>query len=63
MSVATDELLSRIKELPDDEKLRLVDAILTDLHKPASKVDRIWVEEAQKTVGQLQGGQDFDGFL
>jgi hypothetical protein len=34
MSAATDELLSRIKALPEEEKLILVDAILTDLSSP-----------------------------
>ena len=30
--IGTDELVSRIKELSDEEKVRLVDAILTDLN-------------------------------
>jgi hypothetical protein len=29
MSAATDELLSKIKQLSDEEQLRLVDAVLT----------------------------------
>ena len=46
--IGTDELVSRIKELSDEEKLRLVDAILTDLNTRDSKIDRIWADEARK---------------
>jgi putative addiction module component (TIGR02574 family) len=48
MAIGTDELVSRIKELSDEEKLRLVDAILTDLNARDSKIDRIWADEARK---------------
>ena len=48
MVIGTDELVSRIKELSDEEKLRLVDAILTDLNARDSKIDRIWADEARK---------------
>ena len=34
MSTTADKLVSEIRALPDVEKLRLVDAILTDLDKP-----------------------------
>jgi len=33
VSTTADKLASEIRALPDDEKLRLVDAILTDLDK------------------------------
>jgi len=33
---------------PDLEKLRLVDAILSDLEKPDPEIDGIWAEEAKK---------------
>jgi putative addiction module component (TIGR02574 family) len=57
MSVATDELLSQIKELPDDEKLQLVDAILTDLNRPTSQVERSWTEEAQRRWASYKAGK------
>ncbi|HUS09033.1 MAG TPA: addiction module protein [Pyrinomonadaceae bacterium] len=47
MSTATDELASEIRALPDAEKLRLMDAILTDIDKPNPEIDRIWTEEAR----------------
>lgn len=47
MSTSTDKLASEIKDLPDAEKLRLVDAILADLDKPDPEIDRIWADEAR----------------
>jgi putative addiction module component (TIGR02574 family) len=44
----TDKLLSQIKALPELEKLRLVDAILTDLDGPDPEIDAVWVEEARQ---------------
>ena len=43
-----DELVSRIKELSDEEKLRHIDAILTDLNTRDAKIDRLWADEARK---------------
>lgn len=48
MATNADKLVSEIRELPDEEKLRLVDAILTDLDKPDPEIDRIWAEQARK---------------
>jgi putative addiction module component (TIGR02574 family) len=57
MSAATDELLSRIKELPVEERLRLVDAILTDLHARNPEIDRIWADEARKRWAAYKAGE------
>ena len=53
----TDKLFSEIKDLPDIEKLRLVDAILTDLDKPDPEMDRIWAEEARKRWAAYKAGR------
>lgn len=42
------ELSAKIKSLPDNEKIELVDAILMQLDKPDPEIDRIWAEEAKK---------------
>ena len=34
MPTTADKLVSEIRDLPDSEKLRLVDAILSELDKP-----------------------------
>ena len=56
MSTIADRLVSEIRELPDVEKLRLVDAILTDLDKPDPEIDRIWAEEARKRWAAYKAG-------
>jgi putative addiction module component (TIGR02574 family) len=48
MSTIAEKLASEIRSLPDAEKLRLVDAILSDLDKPDPEIDRVWAEEARK---------------
>jgi hypothetical protein len=48
MSTTTDKLASEIRALPDAEKLRLVEANLTDFNKPGPEIDQIWAEEALK---------------
>ena len=48
MSTNADKLVSEIRDLPDSEKLRLVDAILSDLNKPDPEIDRVWAAEARK---------------
>jgi putative addiction module component (TIGR02574 family) len=57
MSTTTDKLVSEIKALPDVEKLRLVDAILTDLDKPDPEIDRIWANEARKRWESYKAGR------
>jgi putative addiction module component len=56
MSTLADKLASEIRDLPDVEKLRLVDAILTDLDKPDPEIDRIWADEARKRWAAYKAG-------
>ena len=42
MATHADKLVSEIRALPDEEKLRVLDAILTDLDKPDAEIDRVW---------------------
>jgi len=56
MAISADKLVEEIKSLPDVEKLRLVDAILSDLDRPDPELDRIWAEEARKRwIGYKSG--------
>ncbi len=48
MATQADKLVSEIRALPDEEKLRLLDAILTDLDKPDPELDHVWATEARK---------------
>ena len=57
MSAATDELLSKMKALPEDEKLLLVDAILTDLYRPDPEIEQVWADEARKRWDAYKAGK------
>lgn len=57
MTKTTEMLASEIHSLPDIEKMRLVDAILTDLDKPDLEIDRIWAEEARKRWAAYKAGR------
>ena len=48
MVTQADKLVSEIRALPEEEKLRLLDAILTDLDKPDPELDHVWATEARK---------------
>ena len=56
MSTSADKLASEIRDLPDTEKLRLVDAILAELDKPDPEIARIWAEEARKRWAAYNAG-------
>ena len=57
MAKTVDKLAAEIHDLPDVEKLRLVDAILTDLDKPDPEIDRVWAEEARKRWVAYKAGR------
>ncbi len=48
MRTIDDELAAKIKSLPDNEKIELIDTILSQLDKPDPEIDRIWADEARK---------------
>ena len=57
MSKTLDKLTEEIRVLPDTEKLKLVDTILTDLDKPDPDIDRAWAEEARKRWNAYKEGK------
>lgn len=56
MSSTTDKLASEIRALPDAEKLRLIESILTDLDRPDPEIDKVWAEEARKRWAAYKAG-------
>lgn len=56
MPADTQELLTYISDLPDLEKLQLIDTILEQLDMPDPEIDRLWVAEARKRWEQYQQG-------
>ncbi len=57
MATSADELALEIRSWPDLEKVRLVNAILSDLDKPDPELDRIWAEEARKRWAAFKAGR------
>jgi putative addiction module component (TIGR02574 family) len=57
MAKNIDELSEEIRKLPDVEKLRLVDTILSDLDKPDPEIDQVWAEEARKRWAAYKAGK------
>ncbi len=57
MAKSVEKIAEEIRDLPDIEKLRLVDAILSDLDKPDPEIDRIWADEARKRWAAYKAGK------
>ncbi|HTN70832.1 MAG TPA: addiction module protein [Methylomirabilota bacterium] len=57
MAKTIDKLTEKIRDLPDVEKLRILDAILTDLDKPDREIDRVWADEARKRWAAYKSGK------
>lgn len=50
-------LVSEIQALAAEDKLRVLDPILTDLDKPDSEIDAVWAVEARKRWARYKAGQ------
>jgi len=57
MATDADKLVSEIRSLPAEEKLRVLDALLTDLDIPDDEIDHIWAVEARKRWNSYKAGQ------
>ena len=57
MVTQADKLVTEIRALPDEEKLRVLDAILTDLDKPDQEIDQVWADEARKRWSSYKAGR------
>ena len=57
MATESDKLVSEIRSLPDEEKLRLLNLLLTDLDKPDPEIDQIWANEARRRWDAYRAGK------
>jgi len=57
MATNADKLVSQIRLLPNEEKGRILDALLTDLDKPDSEIDAVWANEARKRWEAYKAGR------
>ena len=47
MSKRAQNVVEKIRALPDTEKLAVVDRILVELDRPDPEIDRVWADEAR----------------
>jgi putative addiction module component (TIGR02574 family) len=57
MSTRAESLVSEIRSLPEEEKLKVLDALLTDLDRRDSEIDRVWADEARRRWQAYKAGQ------
>jgi hypothetical protein len=57
MATKVDKLVSEIRSLPNEEKIRLLDALLTDLHQLDAEVDAMWANKARLRWQAYKRGQ------
>jgi hypothetical protein len=57
MAKTLEKLAAEIQELPDLDKLQLLDVILEDLDKPDPEIDHVWAEEARKRWAVYKAGK------
>jgi len=57
MATKTDELMSMVESLPIDMKTKLIETILNSLHPSQKEIDKIWAEEAERRVKEIESGK------
>jgi putative addiction module component (TIGR02574 family) len=58
MATVTDRVTDEALSLPVDARLNLVEKLLASLNLPvAEQVDRMWAEEAERRIAQLEAGE------
>jgi putative addiction module component (TIGR02574 family) len=57
MSTRADNLVSEIISLPEEEKLKVLDALLTDLDKRDPEIDGVWANEARRRWDAYRAGE------
>ncbi|HYK19735.1 MAG TPA: addiction module protein [Pyrinomonadaceae bacterium] len=57
MPTQADRLVSKIQALPAEDKIRVLDTILTDLDKRDHEIDHVWAVEARKRWASYKAGQ------
>ena len=57
MSAIMNKVFEEALSLPSDERVSLVEKLLTSLNLPIrEEIDRLWVEEAERRVSQIERG-------
>jgi hypothetical protein len=54
MSTLTVEIVEKVHQLPDLDKLQLVELLMADLDQPDPEIDRPWIAEANRRWEAIQ---------
>jgi putative addiction module component (TIGR02574 family) len=53
----TEEIIEQAVSLPEDDRIRVVDALLTSLNQPDPETEREWAAVAQRRFHELRSGK------
>jgi putative addiction module component (TIGR02574 family) len=53
----TEELMSEAESLPLNLKTQLIDRLLNSINPSQNDIDKLWAEEAEKRVAEIQTGE------
>ena len=56
MSPLAVEIVQKVHQLPDLDKMQLVELLMADLDQPDPEIDRLWVAEANRRWEAIQQG-------
>ena len=56
MSTDTRDILNRVLALPDNERARIVDELLTSLNQPDDEIDALWRKEIEDRIAAYHSG-------
>lgn len=58
MALATSKVFDEALSLPANERVSLVERLLTSLNLPTQRqIDKLWAEEAERRVSQIDKGE------
>lgn len=55
--INADEIISVAESLPSDIRIQIIDKLLISLNLLEKDIDKLWAEEAEKRVEELQTGK------
>ena len=57
MVTTTEELMTIIETLPIEIRIELIEKLLNSLNFPQKEIDRLWVEEAERRLREIENGE------
>lgn len=58
MTIATKKVFDEALSLPAENRVRLIEKLLTSLNLPTQpEIDHLWAEEAERRISQIDKGE------